>query len=144
MKKLDFEVQKLFPRSLCLLQKFRFSKLTKHKYTFPVSSFQDVPVSNIYKLNTHILPKLLNKNQNGLIRIRFIVNCEGKAGRFRVLQSDYSYKEKEFNKEIVSQLLSITKQINNWEVLYKQENAVDYYMYLIFKITDGQLTEILP
>ena len=87
---------------------------------------------------------LLNKNQNGLIRIRFIVNCEGKAGRFRVLQSDYSYKEKEFNKEIVSQLLSITKQINNWEVLYKQENAVDYYMYLIFKITDGQLTEILP
>lgn len=65
-------------------------------------------------------------------------------GRFRVLQSDYDYQEKEFNEEIVSQLLSITKQINYWEILYKEKNPVDYYMYLIFKITDGQLTEILP
>lgn len=85
-----------------------------------------------------------DQNQNGLIRIRFIVNCNGKAGRFRVLQSDYEYQEKEFDEEIVSQLLGITKQINNWKILYEEENPVDYYMYLIFKITDGQLTEILP
>lgn len=85
-----------------------------------------------------------DKKENGLIRIRFIVNCDGRAGRFRVLQSNYDYQEKEFNEEIVSQLLSITKQINYWEILYKEEHPVDYYMYLIFKITDGQLTEILP
>ncbi|MBD0823920.1 hypothetical protein [Aestuariibaculum marinum] len=85
-----------------------------------------------------------DKNQNGLIRIRFIVNCEGNAGRFRVLQSDYEYQEKEFDKEIVSQLLKITKGIENWHVFKRNEVPVDYYMYLIFKITDGQLTEILP
>ena|SRR5690606_2163315 len=85
-----------------------------------------------------------DKNQNGLIRIRFIVNCEGKAGRFRVLQSDYDYQENKFDEKIVSQLLNITKEIENWEILYREENPVDYYMYLIFKITDGQLTEILP
>lgn len=87
---------------------------------------------------------ITDKNQNGLIRIRFIVNCEGKAGRFRVLQSDYDYQEKNFYKEIVSQLLNITKEIENWEVFKRNEVRVDYYMYLIFKITDGQLTEILP
>lgn len=87
---------------------------------------------------------LRDKSQNGLIRIRFIVNCEGKAGRFRVMQSDYDYQKKDFNKEIVSQLLNITKEIENWEVLKRNEVPVDYYMYLIFKITDGQLTEILP
>lgn len=85
-----------------------------------------------------------DKKENGLIRIRFIVNCEGKAGRYRVLQSDYDYQEKEFDKEIVSQLLNITKEIENWEVFYRNEVPVDYYMYLIFKIKDGQLTEILP
>jgi len=84
------------------------------------------------------------KNQNGLIRIRFIVNCKGKAGRFRVLQSDFDYQEKEFDKETVSQLLNITKGIENWEVFKRHEVPVDYYIYLIFKITDGQLTEILP
>jgi hypothetical protein len=60
------------------------------------------------------------------------------------LQSDYNYQEKNFNKEIVSQLLNITKEIENWEAFKRNEVPVDYYMYLIFKITDGQLTEILP
>lgn len=107
----------------------------------PVYSEEKSKILNTFKSK---YKPIADKNQNGLIRIRFIINCEGKAGRFRVLQSDYDYQEKEFNEEIVSQLLSITKQINYWEILYNEENPVDYYMYLIFKITDGQLTEILP
>jgi len=82
--------------------------------------------------------------QNGYIRIRFVVNCEGNAGRFRILQSDYDYKEIQFDKNIVGQLLEITKEIENWEILYYNEIPVDYYLYLIFKINDGQLTEIVP
>lgn len=85
-----------------------------------------------------------DKSENGLIRIRFIVNCEGKAGRFRVLQSDYNYQETEFDNEIVSQLMTITKGIEDWAIFKRNEVTVDYYMYLIFKIIDGQLTEILP
>ncbi len=85
-----------------------------------------------------------NKNQNGLIRIRFIINCEGKAGRFRIIQSDYNYRETEFDQQIVSQLQNITKEIENWIIFYRNKVPVDYYMYLIFKIKDGQLTEILP
>ncbi|OYX26588.1 MAG: hypothetical protein B7Z06_05410 [Flavobacteriales bacterium 32-35-8] len=85
-----------------------------------------------------------SKIQNGLIRIRFVVNCEGKAGRFRTLQSDYDYKEIEFDKRIVSQLIEITKEIDNWEILFRDEMPVDYYFYLIFKISDGRITEILP
>lgn len=85
-----------------------------------------------------------DKSENGLIRIRFIVNCEGKAGRFRVLQSDYNYQETEFDNEIVSQLMTITKGIEDWAIFKRNEVTVDYYMYLIFKIKDGQLTEILP
>lgn len=84
------------------------------------------------------------ENEDGLIRIRFIVNCEGKAGRFRVIQAGYDYQEKEFDKKIISQLLTITKEIPKWEILHDEQKPVDYYMYLIFKMTDGHLTEILP
>ncbi|MDT0651302.1 hypothetical protein [Autumnicola edwardsiae] len=87
---------------------------------------------------------LSNKDQNGFIRVRFIVNCEGKTGRFRVLQSDYNYQEIEFDERIVTQLVDITKEIENWQILYRSDIPVDYYMYLIFKISEGQLTEILP
>ncbi|MDO6761811.1 hypothetical protein Q4566_16505 [Tamlana sp. 2_MG-2023] len=98
-------------------------------------------ILNTFKTN---YKSIADKKENGLIRIRFIVNCKGKAGRFRVLQSDYDYQEKQFDKEIVSQLLNITKGIENWEVLKINQVPLDYYTYLIFKITDGQLTEILP
>lgn len=85
-----------------------------------------------------------NTNKNGFIRIRFIVNCKGEAGRFRMLQSDNEFEEIEFDKRITSQLLEITKGIENWEILFLDEIYWDYYIYLIFKINNGQLTEILP
>ncbi len=107
----------------------------------PIYSGEKSKILNTFK--TKYQP-ISDKNQNGLIRIRFIVNCKGNAGRFRVLQSDYDYQEKEFDNEIVSQFLNITKGIDNWVVLERDEVPVDYYMYLIFKITDGELIEILP
>jgi len=87
---------------------------------------------------------VIGKDQNGLIRIRFIVNCHGQAGRFRVLQGDSNYKETEFDEEIVSQLTEITKGIEAWVVLQENDQPVDYYYYLIFKLIDGRITEILP
>lgn len=85
-----------------------------------------------------------DSSQNGFIRIRFIVNCEGKSGRFRLLQSNYNYEPFEFDKKITSQLLDITKSIEDWKIFYRKDTPVDYYLYLIFKIKNGQLTEILP
>jgi hypothetical protein len=99
------------------------------------------------KIFTHFESKykpISGDEGSGFIRIRFIVNCEGQAGRFRVLQSDENYQEKEFNTTIVSQLLDLTKGIDQWEVFYRNEKPVEYYMYLIFKVKNGQLIEILP
>ena len=84
------------------------------------------------------------KNQDGFIRIRFVVNCKGKAGRFRTLQSDENFQTIKFDKKVVNQILDLTKQIDNWEIVYNKNEPVDYYQYLIFKINDGELTEILP
>jgi hypothetical protein len=107
----------------------------------PAYSGEKSKVLSTFKSKFQPIP---GKNQSGQIRIRFVVNCKGDAGRFRVLQSGYDYQEKEFDKAIISQLLNITKGVENWEVFKINEVPVDYYMYLIFKITDGQLTEILP
>lgn len=107
----------------------------------PIYNGEKSKIIQTFKANYRTIAK---KDQNGFIRIRFMVNCEGKAGRFRVLQSDYEYRETKFDDAIVSQLENITKGIEKWVILYSGETPVDYYMYLIFKITDGQLIEILP
>ncbi len=81
---------------------------------------------------------------SGMIRIRFIDNCKGETGRFRLISSGYDYKEKQFDKAITDQLMTITKSLKGWKILSDKRGPKDYYQYLIFKISDGQIKEILP
>lgn len=81
---------------------------------------------------------------SGMIRIRFIVNCKGETGRFRLMSSGYDYKKKQVDKAITDQLMTITKSLKGWKILSDKKGPKDYYQYLIFKITDGQIKEIMP
>lgn len=82
--------------------------------------------------------------QTGFIRIRFIVNCNGEPGRFRMLCSDLNYLPVQFDTKITDQLLAITKSLKGWKPKLWKESKVDYYQYLLFKIKDGNLIAILP
>ena len=84
------------------------------------------------------------ENQNGIIRIRFIVNCKGETGRFRIMEADENYKPFKFDKKITTQLLAITKQLKGWKSKTIKNTEIDYYQYLIFKIENGNIKEILP
>ena len=84
------------------------------------------------------------KNETGLIRINFVVNCKGKTDRFRLISMDENYKDKVFVKSITEQLMGITKNLKGWKGKKYKEREIDYYQYLIFKIENGQLKEILP
>lgn len=98
------------------------------------------------------LQKIFNENYNseivkkesGLLRLRFMINCEGKSGRFRMIGVDGNYKEIEFDTSITNQLLSITKHLVKWKPFKTSNSQRDYYMYLIFKLKKGEIIEILP
>lgn len=83
-------------------------------------------------------------NENGLIRIRFLVNCEGKTGRFRLISMDEKYNKKQLDMSITNQLLEITKNLKGWKPKVYGSETSDYYQYLIFKINQGKIIEILP
>lgn len=85
------------------------------------------------------------KKQNGYIRIRFVVNCKGESGQFRVLQSNKNFEPFEFHPKVVSQLLEITKSLDGWLVVNDDINGPrDYYQYLIFKMKDGKIEDLMP
>lgn len=84
------------------------------------------------------------KKENAWVRIRFIVNCLGRTDRFRLLTANYNYEPIEIDKNITSQLLEITKNLSGWIPKKIKEQKIDYYQYLIFKIKDGKIDEILP
>lgn len=100
-----------------------------------------------YTLNKIFFEQFKNTNlmgESGLIRIRFVVNCKGESGYFRLSSMDKNYLSKNFNDSIVNQLLTITKGLNNWIPKKYHSTEINYYQYLIFKIIDGNLIEIMP
>ncbi|MFM9949254.1 MAG: hypothetical protein ACKV1O_15040 [Saprospiraceae bacterium] len=82
--------------------------------------------------------------ETGLIRIRFLVNCKGETGWFRIMGMNENYEPKTFDKSITKQLLQITKSLSGWKILPNEQAPEDYCQYLIFKLQDGQLIEIMP
>lgn len=88
--------------------------------------------------------KEINVDESGFVRIRFVVNCKGKTGRFRVVQSDSDYKKFQFDERIVNQLTEISKELSDWRIYKRNNYSIDYYQYLIFKIKKGKIIEILP
>lgn len=85
-----------------------------------------------------------SNKSNGYITIRFVVNCEGKTGLFRIQQMNENYTEEDFDKDLSKKLLNFTKSLNDWTPTEIQNKKVDYYQYLTYKITNGKVSEILP
>lgn len=83
-------------------------------------------------------------DESGWVRIRFVVNCRGESGRFRMICSNEHYESRDFDSRITDQLMSITKSLDGWKPLPDSENPEEYYQYLIFKIDNGDIIEILP
>lgn len=84
------------------------------------------------------------KGITGYVTIRFIVNCKGQTGWFRVQQMDSQYKITHFNKKAVTQLLKLTKKLNGWIPGKFEDETRDSYYYLNFKLTGGHLKDITP
>lgn len=85
-----------------------------------------------------------HRSENGYITIRFVVNCRGEAGRFRVQEMGTDYLPKKFPLALTAHLLNLTKQLDGW--LPAQHNGIvfDYYQYLTFVIASGDIAQILP
>ncbi|MBF8457601.1 hypothetical protein IV494_10465 [Kaistella sp. G5-32] len=85
-----------------------------------------------------------DRTENGYITIRFIVNCEGKTGLFRVQQMNENYQKFAFDKKFGDQLLKFTEKLDGWIPKEYEGRKLDYYQYLTFKIENGKVSEILP
>jgi hypothetical protein len=86
----------------------------------------------------------VESKDSGWIRVRFIVNCEGKTGRFRMMEADGDYQKKAFDPRISRQILELTQSLDGWKALKYKNKPVDYYQYLVFKINKGKIEKIMP
>lgn len=84
------------------------------------------------------------KKINGYITVRFLVNCEGKAGLYRLQSMSSDLKGEELDEEFENKLLKFTKSLDGWMPKEIKGSTVDYYQYLTYKIENGEVSEVLP
>ena len=111
------------------------------------SASKFVPIYNGSKssFNKHIKENYIPSDTitNGFLNLRFMINCKGQVGDMEISQIDPNYKATEFSTKLIDQLIELSSQKKNWKIPVTEE-PTDYYMYLIYKIKDGKIAEILP
>ena len=83
-------------------------------------------------------------NQTGMLTFRFVVNCEGKAGRFIARGYDYNYQPYEFPEVTINHLYEQLQKLKEWQQVVINEEPRDAYFYFTFKLYNGEITDILP
>ncbi|MEO1485430.1 MAG: hypothetical protein AAFU57_06775, partial [Bacteroidota bacterium] len=81
---------------------------------------------------------------SGYLNIRFVINCEGVAGRYIIHENNLDLEPTPLNPDMVEQIFELTAQLKQWNPNVIRGNIWDSYMYLSYRIENGEITEILP
>jgi hypothetical protein len=92
----------------------------------------------------HFSPAPDAPKQSGYITVKFIINCNGVTGRFRVFQMDSSYRSFTFDKRVSDQLLNLTKGLKGWKPAFYEGKVYDSYQYITFRLRNGNIISISP
>jgi hypothetical protein len=84
------------------------------------------------------------KDPSGYVTVKFIINCSGMTGRFRLLEMDSTYQPVHFDDLITGQLLSLVKGWKNWKPPHYKGKFYDSYQYITFRIVNGKIISISP
>lgn len=79
---------------------------------------------------------------SGLINIRFIVNCKGEVGRFRVKAIDKNIEETTFDHRQTTLLQSSISRLEDWQPGKWKDEHLDSYYQINFRIENGRITDI--
>jgi len=81
--------------------------------------------------------------KSGYITFRFIVNCEGQAGRYRFKAVDEKLLKTTFSTEKIEKLKNAVMKLNNWKAgTFEDGIPADSYYQISFKIMDGKIVDI--
>jgi len=95
-------------------------------------------------IKTELLPKVKTDGlpQNGLLTVRFVVNCNGETGYFRTKMIDANIKEIEVPLEASKPIYALIAELKGWVPGQIYGNPTDSYAQIAFKLEDGKITDI--
>ncbi len=83
-------------------------------------------------------------SDSGYLNIHFVINCKGETGRYKVYENNLDLEPYRFNNDLKDQLLELTRKLRPWNPNIIRGERVDSYIYISYKIKNGEIIEILP
>ncbi len=80
---------------------------------------------------------------NGYVLVRFLVNCNGQSGRFRIETLDDGFNQQECPEGLASLVEYAVRSLDEWVVETPGNVGKDHSKYLNFKIINGQVDAII-
>ncbi len=125
-------------------KKFELCSGGKRPYYYPTLEYK----GGFYEIKNHYYSNyipIISPNNNGIVKIRFNINCKGASGNYFLETYNMGYESNVMSKKITEQLLNLTKTLNDWIPAYDEDgNSVNSHKFFAFKIVNGKLTDILP
>lgn len=78
----------------------------------------------------------------GYVVVRFLINCEGKTGRFRSEVLDLDFTPAGCSASLKNHILSIVKGLDQWADAKNSTPNRDHSKYINFKIVKGELESV--
>lgn len=108
------------------------------------SYYKDHKNEIVKYLLDHFHPQETFADQNGYLTVKFIINCKGETGRFRLFEIDNNYQPAHFNEALSAHLMDLVKQLRGWQPAVYKGKIYDSYQYITFRIRNGKIISITP
>ncbi|WP_297704713.1 hypothetical protein [uncultured Eudoraea sp.] len=86
--------------------------------------------------------QIKNLPKNGLLTIRYVVNCKGDSGYFRAKMIDPELNEIDISNKDLSELYSVLAKLQKWQPGMIQNQMQDSYVQITFKFYKGKIIDI--
>lgn len=126
-----------------------YTFIYKPSRKYPYYTYNKGRLGSIRRIVAREFQPVVGVTQSGLVRFRFVVNCEGKAGLFEMTTLDENYKPYRFDPRVTDQLQRICQEkITDWEpgkgTGTDKDTVYDTVCLLTFRFKNGDITEIFP
>jgi hypothetical protein len=95
-----------------------------------------------FSAHQQLLEALCEKD--GYVIVRFVINCQGQADRYRTKFMSLNYTdENTVNAELQKKIIQLTRNMGNWTPGKYDGKTYDCYQHLKFLFKNSQLVDVL-
>ena len=117
-------------------------------YGFYSSSAPEIYLGSKYRFEKYIFENYENKGytDDGYLNLRFYINEKGSVFKYEVNELNLNLEQNDLNDGLVNQLVSLSLRDENWHAFHHghDHESYNYYMYLLFRIENGNIKAIIP